>query len=713
MTNINNEEFLYYLKDKCNINLTKEQQNVVFNIEGPMAVIAVPGAGKTVTLISRTANLILNEGVNPRKILAVSFSRASAIDMKDRFNKYFSKIIKEKVIFSTIHSFAYGVLRNYSKKERINYTIIEDKSISLNKNHIIRSLYKKYNNEYITEDKLEELTSFIGYLKNIMVNIKDIENYRERFPVPNFEGIYKEYELIKNTNNLVDYDDMLVKCYNILKYDKNSLNYYRNLFDYIEVDESQDTSKIQHEIIKLISSPKFNVCIVGDDDQSIYSWRGAFSESLLNFKKEYHEEGKILFMQKNFRSTQNIVQAANVFIKHNKKRYKKELCTDNKKGDNIRFVNVLDENKQIDFIIDSLKAQSNLSSSAVLFRNNLSSVLLIHRLIKEQISFYIKDSVSVFFGSWVLKDILNFCDLACNLKNLQAFKSIFYKMRSFIKREDLDKIGKNIESSVFAELYNRSEFLNISYRLKRFEEKFIKLGTLKPCNVVEYIENELNYKEYIKDYCKKFNYNIDNIENILYIIHELIKNLDSVCDIVHEIEYIKHKVEQANFKASKNCLMLSTIHSSKGLEFNNVYMIDLVEKILPSPESMEKLRDGDFSALEEETRLMYVGITRAKRNLYLISPKSINNKNYNVSKFVVRLKNTVDSLANYKEKDLEKNSIYINLKKGLIINHSVFGVGKVKEQNKDIITIDFRDKGEKKLSLKICEKNKFISLESN
>lgn len=197
MLKINKSDFLSYLKYNCNINLTKEQEEIVFNVYGPMAVVAVPGAGKTATLISRTANLILNQNVNPKRILGLSFSKASAIDMRNRFKSFFGNIIKDTVPFSTIHSFAYYVINNYSFRRNKKYTIIESKDSPVNRIVLLKNIYTKYNNDFINDDKLEELSSFIGYLKNIMVSFENTEIYKEDFPVPNFINIYREYELYK------------------------------------------------------------------------------------------------------------------------------------------------------------------------------------------------------------------------------------------------------------------------------------------------------------------------------------------------------------------------------------------------------------------------------------------------------------------------------------------------------------------------------------
>lgn len=702
------ENFLSYLKDNCNINLTKEQSEVVFSVNGPMAVVAVPGSGKTTTLICRTANLILNHNVNPRKILGLSFSKASAMDMRSRFNNLFGNIVKDKVAFSTIHSFAYYVINNYSCRHNIKYTIIESKNSPVNPSILLKNIYKKYNKDFITDDKLEELSSFIGYLKNIMVSFEDTEIYKNDFPVPNFMQIYKEYEVFKIKNNLLDFDDMLVKCYEILNKDKSILNFYRNLYDYIEVDECQDTSKIQQEIIKLISIPKFNLCIVGDDDQSIYSWRGAFPNGLLNFKKEYHKNGKVFFIQQNFRSNKNIVTTANKFIKSNKKRYNKELFTENEEGNKIKFINTKDDYDQIDFLVKKLKEENNLKEVIILYRNNISSIPIVDRLLQENIPFYIKDSVPSFFNSWVVKDILSFFQLAFDLTDIDAFERIYYKMKSYVKKDDLNILHtRKIKESVFRTLYNNQTYSSSNYRLKSFEDKFMKLSSLSGDEAIHFIRYELNYENYMINYCDKFKFNIDNIQTILSMLAMILSSCPTLQDVESKLIYLKEEMEKSKFKGKVNGVMLSSMHSCKGLEFDTVYIIDLIENIFPSPDSLDKTNKNDSSSLEEETRLMYVAITRARENLYLINPLRKNNKKCSPSMFLEKLYKISYNGKPYKNNNIKtKETIHsVSLEEGTIIEHNSFGIGKILNINKDILTISFENGPIKTLSYNLCISN--------
>ena len=286
------------------MNLSKEQIDAIHHMKGPALVLAVPGAGKTTVLIHRTANLILNHHIGPERILSITFSRASARDMKGRFNKLYGDISDMPVHFSTIHSFTYGVIREYAYKNRIRYTLVEDNKKDLNKYNILKRIYFSINREYITDEKLETLINSIGYIKNMLITPEEFLS-QYKIGISNFKVVYRSYDNYKRTNYLLDFDDMLTLSLEILNKDKHLLNKYRNRYQYIQVDEGQDTSKAQMEIIKTLAHPKNNLFIVADDDQSIYGFRGAYPKGLFEFNKIY-KDGRVFYMEQNYRSTKTL-----------------------------------------------------------------------------------------------------------------------------------------------------------------------------------------------------------------------------------------------------------------------------------------------------------------------------------------------------------------------------------------------------------------------
>ena len=552
------QEFLLFLNKECNINLSEAQSAAVFAVNGPVALIAVPGSGKTLTLISRMANLILNHKVSTNRILALTFSRASANDMKERFDEKFGRFILDKVNFSTLHSFAYAVVREYSFRTGKKYELIEGfANTPTSKNALLRNLYRKYNYEAINDDKLEELSGTISYIKNLMISFEDIKSSEFKFPVPSFEEIFKEYEGFKAANNLIDFDDMLTLCHSIFKSNEVMLNKYRTMYDYVMLDEAQDTSRIQHEIIKLIVSPKNNIFMVGDDDQSIYSWRGAFPEELLKFKVNYGESSKVLFMEQNFRSTKSIVSTADKFIKSNRNRYRKNLFTENEEGLELQLCSAENEFSQIDFILDNLQKDGNINSKAVLFRNNLSSVILVDELVRRGIPFYIKDAVPTFFNHWIIRDFTAFFQLAEDLSNIDAFKSIYYKMKSYIQKKDVAALKlKYRNDSVFQALIREDDYSPYVSRLEDFENKFKILADMKPLEGIGFIQGSLNYREYLLDSEKNMNYSLESMDAVISTFKNICRDLNSFQELKEKIAMLQGKMENSKRHKGENVLTL-------------------------------------------------------------------------------------------------------------------------------------------------------------
>lgn len=678
-------DFFNLLKNKYNIDLNNQQKQAVVHKEGPALVLAVPGAGKTTVLICRTANLIFNNNINPSNILSITFSKASAKDMENRFNNLFNTSFYGNVNFSTIHSFSYSILRDFAYLNKLKFTLIESINKEINKNIIISNIYKEINNSIINEDKLEELISSISYVKNMMLN--DIDIKKEKFGIKNFYKIFKTYEDFKKKKNFIDFDDMLTMTYEILITFPNILEKYRRKYPYIQVDEGQDTSKIQYEIIKLLASPRNNLFIVADDDQSIYGFRGAYPQNLLEFSKTYNDS-KTFFMEENFRSSNNIVSVCNDFIKSNKNRYDKNLFTNNPNKNPINIIKFKDEFGQLKFLIEKILELKNFNNTAILFRNNVSSIGIIEELIRNNIPFNMRDSKLQFFNHWVLKDINAFINISLNDSDLKSFERIYYKMNGYISKSQLQYISKlSSEKSVFDRLteypglktYQIDNILRIKYILKSLYKK----NALDAINSILY---ELDYISYLKDNSERFGYSYDSIKVLISNIKIIAKNSNSLLNYIERINNLKEVIESSKYNRS-NSIRLSTIHSSKGLEFENVFIVDLIDGEFPANKDFDDINYKKF--IEEERRLFYVGMTRAKTNLFLITFKSRNNERVYQSIFLDELEKIV------------LNSAYDEFSIGRVVFHKKFGKGFIKEIDDDILTVQFNDFGIKNISLSL------------
>lgn len=693
---INN--FFDILKKKYNINLNEQQQSAVLHKDGPAVILAVPGAGKTTVLISRTANLIMNSRVNPENILSITFSKASAKDMKERFNSIFAGMSKQNASFSTIHSFAYFLLRDYAASTRTRYTLIEGDNSAVNKIQVLKEIYYKVNKSYINDDKLEELINTIGYVKNMMLDVNDSESY-DSFQVKRFNNIFTMYEAYKRNNNYIDFDDMLTLSLEILKNNPMILNKYRNRYKYIQVDEGQDTSNIQNEIIRLLAHPNNNIFVVADDDQSIYGFRGASPESLLNFKDTY-KNAKIFFMEENFRSTNNIVTVSNQFIMQNISRYKKQLFTNSPNKRPVTIVKVKDEDSQYDYIVKELKQKKVFSDTAILYRNNISSIGLIENLTKNNIPFYMRDTKLHFFKHWVVQDILCFFNLALDNCNISSFEKIYFKMKGYISKASIKYImTKSDSKSVFDRLISFPEFRSFQIEnIKRLKHDFKVLAKKKPYEAITFIEYELEYTKYLQDNSKNFGYSYENIKSILSCLKIMARDTNSIIGFIAKFDGIQNEIEKAKFNKNKNAVVLSTIHSAKGLEFNNVYMVDLVDGEFPSTGSIELFECGNKKAMEEERRLFYVGMTRAKEVLDIITLNNKNGEKVFNSRFVSELERIIAPTNEAAAKQ--------KYKAGVEVIHKKFGKGKIRAIEDNSILIAFDNAGIKQLSLNLCyEKN--------
>lgn len=621
------------------MNLSKEQKKAISHMEGPALILAVPGAGKTTVLIHRTANLILNNNISPDKILSITFSKASARDMKNRFNNLYDDISHIPIHFSTIHSFAYSLIREYAFKNRIRYTFIEDNRKELNKYNILKRIYYCINQDYITEEKLETLINSIGYIKNMLITS---EEFAAEFKtdIKNFKDIFNSYEIYKRTHNLIDFDDMLTLALEVLQKDKYLLNKYRNRYDYIQVDEGQDTSKAQIEIIKTIAYPKNNLFIVADDDQSIYGFRGAYPKGLFNFSKIY-KNGKIFYMEQNYRSSKNIVSICNKFIKQNTLRYNKNIFTQNSFVEPINIIKVNTLENQYEYLVNELTQKNNYNNSAILYRNNISAIGIIEYLERNNIPFSMRDVNIKFFNHWVVHDILSFFSLAEDTSNIESFEKVYFKMKGFISKKQLNYIkALNYNHSVFHRLLNYPG-LNRFYRKNFLELKldFKKLSKMEPHEGICYIEKDLEYEDYLRESCMKLGHTLDSLKSILHFMKIIASKSEDLNAFVGRLKYLEYLCTQS--KNIKNGITLSTIHSAKGLEFENVYIIDLIEGDFPNTNSIDEFEKGNIQSLEEERRLFYVGMTRAKKHLSLVTLNNRNDKKVSPSRFLVELKNFI------------------------------------------------------------------------
>ena len=721
-TKKSNEEFLKVVEKK-GIKYTKQQKEVVFHKDGPALVLAVPGSGKTTTMIGRIANLILNHNIDPINILAITFSRASAIDMNKRFKNLFGDTIKGEVKFSTIHSFANMVLMSYNKRFNLNLTLLKAWQI----NHIIKEVYTEVFKIDISDENLEAYVTGISYIKNKMLSEKEIVEYENESELKKIGVILNKYDTLKKERNYYDYDDMLELCLKILNENKVTLEFLREKYKYVLLDEAQDTSLLQYEIIKLLVTPKNNVCLVADDDQLIYQFRGATPEVLLNVNSLF-PNAKIYFMEQNFRSTKAIVEVANRVIKNNDKRYKKKIHTEKIENyKSVELVYLKDINNQNEYILKSIENNSN--SIALLYRNNLSVIPIANALYSNGIRFNINNYKTTFFNHWIVKDIMNIINLINDPSDKIALSNIYYKIKTYLSKNIINKL-----LSIDIKGEDVFSFLLSNFSLK--EHEYDRILTLKICfeearkksvaNGVRDILYEISYIQYIE----KMNDKSTTIDEVITTLIEILRDVNNYKEANNKILELRHIIENSSNNKDVN-VFLSTLHGSKGLEFTDVYLLSMLDSIMPSKNKANI--DSKKDEIEDDRRLFYVGITRAKETLKILIPGqncslfidellkenidnsylTINSKNNKTIIYEIEDNNFIDKNKKQSSNNITEQISFsvgdrvIYKKAGKEKNKSVKGI--VKEIERDKIKIELEGYGLKMYSLKVLLENNLIS----
>ncbi|MDN4607818.1 ATP-dependent helicase [Sporosarcina highlanderae] len=692
---------------ELHIKLNEIQKSAVLKTEGPLLLLACPGSGKTTTMIMRIGYLIEEKNVNPKRIKAITFSRAAANDMTERFKRFFPHL--ELVDFSTIHSLAFSITRTYLNKTGTEFELIEGGGKgkqSPNKSMLLKALYKEVIREEGTEEELSSLSTFISFLKNRMIPF----NKWEKVPGP-FEKAgsialkYEQYKTRTIGHLLLDFDDMLTIAEQALRVDERLTERYRSQFDYILTDESQDTSLVQHRIVEHLVAHHGNLCVVADDDQSIYTWRGADPTYLLDFRKVY-PDAELLMMEQNYRSSKEIVDTAAKFIKRNKHRYKKEMHTENKENGPL-FIKQFEDPKQLlEYVTYELLDEKNLNEVAILFRNNSSSTMYVNELHRRGIPFYMKDADDKFFSHWIVEDILNFMRLSFNVERKDIFAKVAMKMNLFISRKMLSEFERKASSGNVFDALRQSVQLKGSQieKLAAYKGVYDKIPSMRPAQVIRMIRYELEYEEALRSRAQKFGYRIDNLLGILDTLEGIASQLRTMVEFANRLKELEAAVQQAKFNPPNNALTLSTFHSAKGLEFRRVFMIDLVKGIIPSEED-----ETDPLLMEEARRLFYVGMTRAKDRLELLSFQKQNGKTKEDSRFVNEVRGLLMKPEERKMGKLKKVQPSIpldpdgihdsnELYKDMHVIHRVFGRGIVVEIGEAEIRLQFGE-NEKRLSL--------------
>ncbi|MDU2565542.1 MAG: 3'-5' exonuclease [Anaerococcus sp.] len=717
--------------------LNEKQKEAVLHNKGPLLVLAGAGSGKTRVLTTSIANLIENEKVDPRNILAITFTNKAANEMKDRVSNLLN-IDVSRLWIGTFHSICARILR--MNIEKIGY----NSNFTIYDTNDQRTLIKEIINDLGYKDEISprDAQNLISSLKNKSISPKeflDIDGYY-RYHNEYYE-IYRQYEKRKFEYNSLDFDDLIEKVLLLFSKDKDVLKYYQNKFEYVFVDEYQDTNISQYELVKNFAGIHQNVFVVGDADQSIYSFRGADINNILNFEKDF-KDARVIKLEQNYRSTSNILDTANSLIVNNVERKDKELWTANGIGDEVLYKNNSVESEESKFVVDEIKMLINegysYSDIAILYRTNAQSRPFEETLMKSLIDYKVVGGLK-FYDRKEIKDLVSYLKVIVNPKDDVALKRIINEPKRGIGNksvEQLSKIATDNNISILDLIRSHEYSVLLTDRLKNLSNKFYNplseiFENIDKYTITDLINEVLDKSGYLKSlessYSVEDRARIDNLNEFISAASEYEENNpdDTIYDYLENLSLIS---DMEKTEDKDNSILLMTMHSAKGLEFPVVFVVGMDEGLFPGKRSI------DEGNIEEERRLFYVAITRAREKLYLTSSQLRRSYGkpiyYKTSRFVDEIRENIKELENktfnsFSSKSYEKSSnedymrektrqsvLNTKLRKnensdetyqvGDKIMHSKWGEGmivQVKESNEgNELVVAFDKKGLKKLN---------------
>lgn len=679
--------------------LNDRQKEAVLYGDGPLLILAGAGSGKTSVLTKRVAYLIKERNVSPKNIVAITFTNKAAKEMKERIIKEVGKEGYD-IQISTFHSFGLRIIKeNYEKLGyEKNFTIIDsDDSLT-----VVKKILKEMGIDS-TRFNPKFIKNQISSCKNEMVTPEKYKNLVNDELSDITYKVYKKYQDTLLRNNSLDFDDLLIKPIELFNKYKEVLENYQELFKYVFIDEYQDTNEAQYILSKMISAKYKNICVVGDDAQSIYSWRGANFKNILNFEKDY-KNAKVILLEQNYRSTKTILNAANSVIKNNINKKDKNLWTDNSIGEKIKYVRTNDEKDEASYVTREIRNLVNngvsLDDIAVLYRTNAQSRTIEEGFLNSNIPYKIVGAFA-FYSRKEIKDLLAYLKLIYNTKDdVSLMRIINYPKR---------KIGaKTIENLSMDAVLNGTSMFDVISSGKELEFKKLilemkeKSEVLSLTETIDMVLDKSGIKSELEsEHTLEADIRLENLNEFKSITKtfEEESGIASLEDFLNEVSLVSDVNDQKNDNSPKVTLM--TIHAVKGLEYKYVFVIGMEENIFPHVNSCEE--DG---GIEEERRLCYVAITRAKEKLYLVNAlrrmlygkTSVNMP----SRFINEIdKDLIDApekkMVNMKFNKKEAFNDDNGLKAGDNVIHDIYGPGVVVNVDKSIATIAFKSQGIKKL----------------
>ena len=608
------------------VKLNQQQKEAVQSTKGPVLLLAVPGSGKTTVLVTRLGYMIYCKNIPPERILTVTYTVAATKDMSERFAVRFGEDMAKRLEFRTINGICAMIIQYYGRRiGKTPFELVKDEKATTG---MLIKICQDHGMGYPTESDLKNVRTLITYIKNMMLNEEELQKLEEESDI-RIAGIYREYCRQMREQKLMDYDDQMLYAYNMLRKDPGVLAYFQNRYPYICVDEAQDTSKIQHAIIALLAAGTGNLFMVGDEDQSIYGFRAAYPEALLSFEKK-HSGAKVLLMEENFRSNAKIVEAADKFIQKNTLRHEKHMRAAREAGADIREISLKSRKAQYVYLMKAAqecttgmagmsgseehrgRADASVTETAVLYRDNECAIPLIDLLERKNIPYRMRNADLSFFTHRTVLDVQNIIRFAMDPKDTELFMQIYYRLKLFFNKKDALRYAQISQEKDMEVLDAALKYGNLEKyqedNIRNLKRQMVRILNMPGDEAVNQILTYMGYQ----DYLKKMGMNANKLETVK-LIGSRVESPEKLLERLEELRtIIQEKV------SDKDCpFILSTMHASKGLEYDTVYLLDVMdgilpEKVLANPRTASK---EELETYEEERRLFYVGVTRAKNQL--------------------------------------------------------------------------------------------------
>lgn len=669
-----------YMQENHGITLSQQQRAAMEAVSGDVLLLAVPGAGKTTVLTARIANLLANHGADPRRILTLTFSREGARDMARRWERLFGGLFPRDPAFSTIHSFCLRLLEEYAAGRGSRLPeLLEGGAQRGRKERLLGEVYREITGEYASDEVLSRAANAVGYCVNMRLTGRE-----EGIPegVPHLARLLERYTARKREEQLMDFDDMLLFAYTALERSPLLRERAAGRYDYILVDEAQDTSRLQHSILHRLE--RENLFMVGDEDQSIYGFRGAWPQGLLRFFEE-RPQGRLLKLEENYRSTGAVVCAASRLIAQNRQRYSKTVFTRRPEGEPVHILRELDHGEEYSRIAELLERVPPERTCAVLYRTGYTGIGLGWTLRRRGIPFFSRESRLGYRSDTITREVTNLLRLAQNPGDQEAFRRSWFLLPCRISKKAVERALAAQPRDLLREVLEEEFTGRNTGRIVWVQRVLARMAGQPPLRQLKTILEELEYLQVLDHRCQN-NYDRGSYLQKLSVLRDFAKAAPDTAAFLESLQGAERVLDSPQ----RRNIILSSVHSAKGQEFDQVIIADAIEGVFPMADALSFHAAGDPRPLEEERRLFYTAMTRARERLTIFAPATCLGQSLLPARFLYSV-----SGADVPELD------GVPLVPGLRVAHAFYGVGALERADplRGEAVVYFLRQGKKKFTL--------------